>query len=160
MDGGEMKKLLVLAILLIPAMGWGEERCIVFREPSCPEGYEKARQAGPGGMNRVGCYPIGFNYEKANNRIVEYQIGKSIPQYEFKRVSYFETGSAWDKTKEMAQIDKYVNQALRENPGWSLVHFFPMKTEKFSRWQNTDGRISIGNFEFEIIIYLSREVGK
>jgi len=101
-----MKKisLIVLAILLIPAMGWGFD---------------------------------------------------AIPQYEFKYVTYSETGSLCDKAKDMELITMYRNQALRENPGWSLVHFFRNTLIR----PNSDIPRKV-LYEFEIIIYLQREVGE
>ena len=119
-----MKKLLVLAILLIPAMGWGWEE-----GPRFPALTREDMEA---------------TMPKPTRAYIE----GHIPQYEFRRVSYSETGHVWAKAKEIAQIEKYVNQALRENPGWKLTHFFPFTNLGFVR------------FEFEIIIYLQREVVK
>jgi len=110
MDGGEMKKLLILAILLIPAMVWGEW---VFLPP-----VHTGEDAKSG---------IAARWERS--------------ELQLKRVSYSKTGSKWTEAKEMALITKYVNQALKENPGWV---FF-----QFEYWVYP---------KFEIIIYLQQEV--
>ena len=141
--------VIVISVLLIPAMGWGDW---VFLPPVHP--VEDAKD-----------WSQGYFYMKLPKINIE-DTGVTItarwevPQYEFKRVSYRESGSAWDNAKEMELITKYCNYALRQYPGWGLSHFFPMKEERFIRLEGTDGKISLGNYDFEIIIYLSREVWK
>ena len=126
-----MKKisLLVLAILLIPAMGWGEEK---------PGWYGQGPR--PPALTREMIKAHTPNLDIPTKKAIK---PPAIPQYEFKRVNYSKTGSKWTEAKEMALITKYVNQALRENPGWV---FF-----QFEYWVYP---------KFEIIIYLQREVSE
>ena len=81
-----MKRLIVLAILLWGFIGCGgglskpdkqeEPLTLIITSAPCPEGYERARENGPNGMMRVGCYPIDFDYNKANEKITKYIIDK------------------------------------------------------------------------------------
>jgi len=79
---------------------------------------------------------------------------------QFKYVSYSFSGYEWSDMKEELLINKYVNQAIKENPGWSLSHFFPCThfEDNVLLLGRRQGKSS--KYKFEIIIYLSREVEK
>ena len=124
-----MRKLIVLAILLIPAMGWGEEK---------PGWYGQGPR--PPALTRE---MVKAHMPKGLEGGVTFTARWMMPELQIKRVNYSKTGSKWTEAKEMALITKYVNQAIRENPGWV---FF-----QFEYWVYP---------KFEIIIYLQREVGE
>lgn len=45
---------------------------------SCPEGWERVNQT-VFGVHRIGCYPIDFDYEAANDRLAEH-LNKEAPK--------------------------------------------------------------------------------
>lgn len=79
-----MKHIISILIFLIVMCGFGvgcaeeepretkyEPDSITFVINECPEGWEWVDQE-IYGMKRVGCYPIDFDYEKANERLAEH----------------------------------------------------------------------------------------
>ena len=84
-----MKRLIVLAIVACFFIGcglyWSTDQksetpqsnfTIIINQAPCPEGWEKARENGPNGIRRMGCYPIDFDYDEANERIIKHFIDK------------------------------------------------------------------------------------
>ena len=79
--------LIVASVVFVVMVGCGtlgeRDKSLVSKEgqkvwkiriivnPPCPEGWERVDQT-IFGIQRLGCYPIDFDYDKANEKLAEY----------------------------------------------------------------------------------------